>query len=277
MVVKRAFFFIFVNTMTNCLNCNHPLTEGQHFCANCGQKAALKRLNLHDIWHDVVHYFTHADKGIFQLLKQLVTKTGIVAKEYVEGKRKKYFPPLNFFLIVAALYVFMESIVPKPTSTVPQSATTSQYKNSTQTTGSTAAYKTTEKRMAVGRFLSKYANFVAMFAAPFISLIIWLIYKRGPYNFTEHLVANLYLIGFTNLIRCLIWIPALALLHIHPRVQWPNYLFALFEIGYRTIFYYRFMNEPGNKGVFKSLAIAILSVVAWWALIAGLIFVYIMI
>ena len=91
MVVKRAFFFIFVNTMTNCLNCNHPLTEGQHFCANCGQKAALKRLNLHDIWHDVVHYFTHADKGIFQLLKQLVTKTGIVAKEYVEGKRKKYF------------------------------------------------------------------------------------------------------------------------------------------------------------------------------------------
>ena len=30
-------------------------------------------------------------------------------REYVEGKRKKYFPPLNFFLIVAAIYVLVNA------------------------------------------------------------------------------------------------------------------------------------------------------------------------
>ena len=97
--------------MNNCLNCNRPLLEGQKFCAFCGQKTALKRLSLFEIWHDVVHYFTHADKGIFQLLKALIVQNGTVAKEFVAGKRKKYFPPLNFFLIVAALYVFMNGIL----------------------------------------------------------------------------------------------------------------------------------------------------------------------
>ena len=58
--------------MLNCLNCNAPLTSTQKFCGECGQKTALKRVNLHDVLHDAIHYFTHADKGIFTLLKSLV-------------------------------------------------------------------------------------------------------------------------------------------------------------------------------------------------------------
>jgi len=263
--------------MNNCLNCNLPLSAGQNFCPNCGQKAALKRLNLHDIWHDVVHYFTHADKGIFQLLKALVTETGTVAREFVSGKRKKYFPPLNFFLIVAALYVFMGSVFTyKPAPTTEKATTTTSYRPVTAKTGSTTYPKMSQKNGNIYRFFSKYANFVAMFAAPFISLLTWCIYRRGPYNFTEHLVANLYLIGFTNLVRCMVWTPTLSLLHIHPRTQWPNYVHALFEICYRTIFYYKFMDEPGTKGKLKAFGLAVLTAVAWWLLISGVIFAYMM-
>ena len=74
--------------MPNCLNCNAPLTTTQKFCGECGQKTALKRVNLHDVFHDAIHYFTHADKGIFTLLISLIKQPGLVAKEYVEGKRK---------------------------------------------------------------------------------------------------------------------------------------------------------------------------------------------
>ncbi|HCL06299.1 MAG TPA: hypothetical protein DHW64_10180 [Chitinophagaceae bacterium] len=264
--------------MNNCLNCNLPLSAGQNFCPNCGQKAALKRLNLHDIWHDVVHYFTHADKGIFQLLKALVTETGTVAREFVSGKRKKYFPPLNFFLIVAALYVFMGSVIPNKSVRPSKQNVVNAYQKEPIPKESASGYSAAATRQAnVGRFFNKYANFVAMFAAPYISLIIWLILLRGPYNFTEHLVANLYLIGFTNLVRCMLWTPLLALLHVDPTIKWPIYAFAVFEILYRAIFYYRFMGKFNTTGKMQALGLAVLSVIAWWVLISAIIFVYMMI
>lgn len=225
---------------------------------------------MHDIWHDVVHYFTHADKGIFQLLKALSTKTGTVAREYVSGRRKKYFPPLNFFLIVAALYVFMGSIIPANSVGTAKNNTPVSYQQS-HTPKEVGSYnRMTEKRINVAHFFTRYANFVAMFAAPFISLLIWVIYRKGPYNFTEHLVANLYLIGFTNLIRCIIYSPALALLHINPSAKPAYTIIALFEIAYRAVFYYQFMGEFTIGGKLKSLGLAVLALFAWWLLVFGL-------
>ena len=258
--------------MNTCLNCNQPLLNEPHFCPDCGQKTALKRLNLHDIWHDMVHYFTHADKGIFQLLKALITKTGTVAREFVAGKRKKYFPPLNFFLIAAAIYLFMNSqfAVAKSAKDVSQSA--SNYSVQKAPTAAVVAYQ--QKMGAVRNFFVKYANFVAMFAAPFISLLVWLFYKKGRYNYTEHLVANLYLIGFTNLVRCLIYMPLVRLLDIDVELRSVSMGFMAFEILYRTIFYYHFMGEFTNKGWVKALGLSVLTAITWWLLISGFIFVY---
>ena len=67
--------------------------------------------------HEVVHFFTHADKGIFYLVKMLATNPGKVAREYIRGKRKKYFSPLNFFLVVVGLFVFVQ-VSFKPTGAV---------------------------------------------------------------------------------------------------------------------------------------------------------------
>ncbi len=80
-----------------CSNCAFILADNFIFCPQCAQKANLHRLSIHEVLHDGVHYFNLADKGLFRLLKDLLIKTGNVAKEYVAGKRKKYFPPLNFF------------------------------------------------------------------------------------------------------------------------------------------------------------------------------------
>ena len=79
-------------TQSICANCAAPLDPQFRYCPQCSQKVDLHRLSLHDIFHDVVHYFTHADKGFFGLLKDLAVSTGKVAREYVTGKRKKYFP-----------------------------------------------------------------------------------------------------------------------------------------------------------------------------------------
>jgi hypothetical protein len=88
---------------TNCLNCMALLEPHQKFCAQCGQNADTHRLSLAHIWHDLVHAFTHADKGFLHLIRQLAVNPGKVAREYVNGHRKKYFNPFNFLILVVGI------------------------------------------------------------------------------------------------------------------------------------------------------------------------------
>ena len=111
-VVRRPFFLINHRVLlfspqskllmqpANCLNCGSALEPAQRFCPQCGQNADTHRLNFKHIWHDLIHAFTHADKGIFSLIWQLVYRPGVVAREYVEGKRKKYFNPFTFVILI---------------------------------------------------------------------------------------------------------------------------------------------------------------------------------
>jgi hypothetical protein len=130
-----------------------------------------------------------------------------------------------------------------------------------------------EKMANMGRFFSKYSNYVAMLAAPLISFLIWLLYLRGRYNYTEHLVANLYLIGFTNLFRCLLVAPIAIFFSIDPNSRNVQLGFVLFEVLYRTLFYYRFMGEYNWAGKAKAFLVSAGTAVFWSALIGAIFYV----
>lgn len=91
-----------------CKNCGN-LYHG-HYCNNCGQKNIHERLTTHEVWHDIVHVFTHADKSIFGFAKLALLQPGIVAKEYLAGKRKRYFNPIQFFILLTTVTVFVLTI-----------------------------------------------------------------------------------------------------------------------------------------------------------------------
>ena len=74
-----------------CKNCNNEFNE--NFCNKCGQKEA-HRITMSHVMHDVVHVLLHADKGIFPFMARVMVQPGIIAKEYLEGKRK-FFNPFN--------------------------------------------------------------------------------------------------------------------------------------------------------------------------------------
>src|SRR5687768_6081335 len=90
--------------MVTCKNCELPF-EGK-YCPNCSQKADTHRFTLGHIGHEIFHAFTHADKGIIFLIKELLLRPGKVASEYAAGKIKKYFSPLTFYLLISAFTLF---------------------------------------------------------------------------------------------------------------------------------------------------------------------------
>lgn len=259
----------------NCLNCGTPLIAGQHFCAQCGQKAETHRISLHEITHDAVHYFTHADKGIFHLLKALTKYPGKVAREYIDGRRKTYFKPLNFLLIVAGIVVFMTSALHKE---YPQPSN-----RPAQTQGSVTydparieQYKQMGIRAAkAGKFTAKYSNIINMLATPIFAGFFWLFYTRGRFNYLEHLVANMYFVPFIMLGYAFIVVPFQRFTSSFDMFMWALYAFFAFEIIYRGIAYYQFMEKKGKWYLVKAIGVSLLGSGIWITITSGLIRYYI--
>ena len=88
---------------TKCRNCDAPLAPTDAYCPRCGQKVAAHRLTLHEISHDLMHALFHVDRSVLSLLRLLLTQPGCVARDFVEGKRKRYFGPFALLVIVVAL------------------------------------------------------------------------------------------------------------------------------------------------------------------------------
>ncbi len=260
----------------NCLNCEHPVTQGQRFCSFCGQKTAVHRLSLHDVGHEAIHYFTHADKGIFSLLRQLITRPGKVAREYVAGKRRTYFPPLNFFLIVAAIYVFMlTTVAPSTKEHIIPSEQLARYENIKDPVKKAAVGAILERRVKSAQFISKYSNFVAMIATPLISFFLWLFYRKGRYNYTEHLVANMYFSGFTVLSFALIFGPIIRVFNLNSGFNLVLLAFFLFEVGYRSLSYYYFINKKTPGSAVKALLTSLAVIFIWFILVYIAIYSYV--
>lgn len=257
----------------NCLNCGTTLVAGQRFCPQCGQKTETHRISLHEIFHDAVHYFTHADKGIFHLIKALATRPGKVASEYMDGKRKAYFKPLNWFLIVAGLVVFMTSTFYEENPAPPNRrvATASQ---GPMTPEKIAYYRAMGARAKKVNLISgKYSNFITMLATPLLTCFMWLFYIRGRFSYLEHLVANMFFTPFIMLIYALVLVPARSLVE----AQYLYLLGAFFaiEITYRGIAYYQFMGKKGKAPLFKALGVSLLASAFWFAITFGMIWYYI--
>ncbi|RZL50182.1 MAG: DUF3667 domain-containing protein [Pedobacter sp.] len=221
----------------------------------------MPRFTLTHFFHEVFHAFTHADKGIFYLLKELLLRPGIVAREYIAGKRKKYFNPFTFFLILAAFYVLSESFkvsVNHVNKGVPTEIT--RIENLQDRNDATAIYNRAIKTQL---FFTKHGNVIAMIAVPFFAFYFWVLFYRRKYNFSEHLVANLMFVSFANLAFSLLVFPLQALLKDTPYTQSVLFLGFLIQIIYFSMAYRGFLELKGFWPTFKVTMATIIGLMLW--------------
>ena len=255
-----------------CKNCEARYAEVYNFCPNCSQKSALHRLTFHDIVHEGIHYFTHADKGLFQLIRDLFAKRGLVAFEYIAGKRKKYFPPLNFFLLIAAVFVFVATQTEEtwPTNMLEAHPEIAQMTDAAEKQHAIGVY---ERKVKVSHFTTKYSNLMAMCSLPLTALVFWLFYKKAKYNYIEHLVAGMYMLGFCILVYALLILPICFLLNFEDYVE--TLLFFMLQFIYFAVFYYGFLRKTTKLQFAKALGVSFLNLLLWFILSASMVRFYI--
>lgn len=277
-----------------CQNCDHSLEESFAYCPGCGQRAITRRLQMREILTDFWTQLTDIDKGLFTLLRDLVVRPGHVAREYIGGKRKKHFGPLNFYLIVGTMLILSmnvtEWIHAKYAPTISTSSSNDTAQDSKQASppakdqsdgnkSSSRGAKTAARRQAATHFWTQYSDLVSITAAPLLCIFFWIFYRRAGFNYTELLVACLYMMGFTNLVYALIASPITSLLSIFTAAR-STYLitliFKLFEISYFTYFYAQFTQGVVRRPVLRASISSVLVAVFWTVLTFALMTLYIM-
>ncbi|KAA9038378.1 DUF3667 domain-containing protein [Ginsengibacter hankyongi] len=159
---------------TICLNCGHHFKG--NYCPNCGQKATVERITATSLMADVLHVFTHLEKGFLFTTWSFLIKPGISSINYISGKRKQFQTPVSYFLIWTGLYIVLHDKIVNHFNYLLSGEVITQL----------------DKSGEANRLLQKHFTLFIIPAVFACALSIYYVLARPKYNFTELLVLSLY-------------------------------------------------------------------------------------
>ncbi|MGZ8509015.1 MAG: DUF3667 domain-containing protein [Chitinophagaceae bacterium] len=196
-----------------CRNCG--LQSKGKFCPNCGEQLEIHRITLPHLLHEIVHTFTHLEKGFFYTLKNLITDPGRMQRLYLEGDRVRHQRPFSMFFIcstISALSLFWIN----------------RFSNLSLQPG----------QEAFSYFLQHYYVLLHVALFPFYTLVTWVLFIRSKYNYAEILVLGMYMVAVMLLL--LIPIYALSFFRSSVNIQ----LMQAMILGFYNIWtFIRFFNK----------------------------------
>lgn len=239
--------------MTICKNCDHSF-EGK-FCPHCSQKADTHRFTVKHFAHEFFHAFTHTDKGILFLMKELFTRPGHAIREYNEGKRKKYFNPITFLLIVSALQIFaakkiqiFEHYTTAIGAVVSQVAPSEKDRDEIKQ----EIKQRTEKPLAL---VMENTKLITLLFIPMLALLTWLFFRKSGVNYAENLVLNVMI---SAQLSVLFFGIAIAFLILPSFVIFWMLLYYLINWVYSFIVYKQFFGQGWGLTILKGIILQII-------------------
>jgi len=167
--------------MVVCKNCGQEFDL--NFCPNCGQKASVRRIDFSTITTDLPAALLDIDKGFLFNLIELFKRPGYAIKDYLEGKRKSFYHPLSYMLIIAGTMLlamtFLNIHYYDPVADAGMSPAQIAY------------WKTYD---ATQQAWIHYYKYYIPFFLPWMSLLfyVWLRVLRQPYNYWECVVISMF-------------------------------------------------------------------------------------
>jgi hypothetical protein len=215
-----------------CLNCEALLTGP--YCSACGQKDIPKRQSLNELVSNFLSSFSGYESKFFITAKYLLLKPGFLATEFNKGKRERYFHPARLYVFISFIYFFLLTWIPPKESesliNVKSDTTTVDYFKSEKSKVLTRAqYDSLQATLPAGerdgwlvrkwqykqlaleqQFYSNpmdfakrvIADFTAHFSQVFFLLlpafafILWLLYRKHDFFYSEHLVFSICYYNF---------------------------------------------------------------------------------
>lgn len=164
-----------------CRNCDGIVYS--KYCSECGQRHHEGRLSFGILFEEMLAKLFELDSGIVRTMMG-VYKPGIVIREYVDGKRKKYVKPVNFYLLLLALYLFFYSYInpyPEPDLLIEQRGMEASFSRSIS-------------------WFSQQLKLIQILSIPLYAFYTLNAFKKYEYNYFEHISMWLYIGAYSNIV-----------------------------------------------------------------------------
>lgn len=91
----------------SCPNCGFSVVGT--FCADCGERQPSQRdVSVRGLVRDAFHEVTSIDGRLWKSLVALLTKPGLLTREWFEGRRSRYVKPFSLFVILNVAFFFIQ-------------------------------------------------------------------------------------------------------------------------------------------------------------------------
>ncbi len=97
-----------MSSTNQCKNCEKLFDESFDYCPYCGQEKA-DNLTFGILFSNTISNYFSIDARFFRSFIPLMTKPGVLARRFVDGKRLSYLHPAQFYLFISVVFFFIFS------------------------------------------------------------------------------------------------------------------------------------------------------------------------
>jgi hypothetical protein len=153
-----------------CLNCDSAIPATAKFCPHCSQRTDTARLSFADMTRDLLHAFVNVERGPLVFAWALLTRPGGIAREYVEGRRRRYYGPFATLAVLVGLTALALDL--------------SGFQVLSQ-----------EVSTAPAALLQRHFNLVLLVQLPLLGVVCALLCRDARLTLPEHMVLVAYTLG----------------------------------------------------------------------------------
>ncbi len=208
-----------------CKNCG-SLTQGR-YCQTCGQRSSVHKVTFRETFDDLNDALFSVNAPLLITVRDLIIRPGELLRHYLDGKRKTYYRPVSFFILMTVIYLLVRSVIGfdpfRDTTVVVEGDLVDQ-----------SVF--TEARSYM---LTNINNFLFVFVFTLAILLKLFFYRK--YSLAEYLAVSFYLLGIYTL---LVTINMFMIQYVDERFQpfgifvmWVYFLYAMTSFFKRPLFW----------------------------------------
>ena len=243
--------------MKTCLNCGADFSS--NYCNHCGQKELSEKITLKIIFHEILQVVFLLESPLLHTIKFVVVKPGLFVHSFLEGKRKPYMAPVQFFLLSVTLYLLVFNLMGEQ-----------YFAFITRSTSAISPEKVSRLGLDPQTILAtvrKNLDIFYFFQPPIFALFFRILFSKTKISYAENLVFSFYLVGTGLLLSTVLALIAL----INVKILIVRLPFLLCFFPYAVVQFHR---RRGFFEYLKGFIAVILSLLSYGICTGGITLLY---
>ena len=172
------------------------------YCAQCGEAATHHDYSMKHVAEELVETFAHVDGRALWSFRALITQPGLLAREFLRGRRKTQMGPVQLFVICNVIYFLVQPLTAFApfTSTLQMQTVNRPWRGMAS---AMVAAKVAGRHLTTEEYAREFneaahlqGKSLVILMVPLFALGAWALHGRSRRFYAEHLVFAFYAYAF---------------------------------------------------------------------------------